>query len=207
MAKNPKNNEVEENVEKEDVVEKPKKVTKKPQKKTMKDLRKILADAEVVVENNDNAQLFFKSKRGFEELDLPQHGDTAIISMDLLHQIKTTAKNFFEKYWIVLLDVYADDDSITLEDVYEYLGIQKLYKEIETPNNDFFNDMLIDYSLDKFEKTLSKMNINLAKQLANRAVVLAKEGTFRDSTKMNMIEETVKVDFLFEDIRNSKKKK
>ena len=49
-------------------------------------------------------------------------------------------KDYFDRYWILIVDVFCDDDSIEVEDVYDYIGIAKLYQNIESPNQDFFDE-------------------------------------------------------------------
>lgn len=193
----------------EGVVEKPKakktttkKKTTKPQpkKKTKAELRKILKDSEAVIVNNFGVKLRYEDNNGFE-LELLSYGDTDVVEIEELRKMHVKKKAFFNNYWILITDVICDDESVTLEDVYEYIGITKLYKEFENPNNEFFEDLLIDSSLDEFKNVLNHMNKELITQLFVRATELYKQQEFRDSLKIMSLEEKVGREDCFKDIK------
>lgn len=193
----------------EEVVEKPKakktttkKKTTKPQpkKKTKAELRKILKDSEAVIVNNFGVKLRYEDNNGFE-LELLSYGDTDVVEIEELRKMHVKKKAFFNNYWILITDVICDDESVTLEDVYEYIGITKLYKEFENPNNEFFEDLLIDSSLDEFKNVLNHMNKELITQLFVRATELYKQQEFRDSLKIMSLEEKVGREDCFKDIK------
>lgn len=193
----------------ERVVEKPKakktttkKKTTKPQpkKKTKAELRKILKDSEAVIVNNFGVKLRYEDNNGFE-LELLSYGDTDVVEIEELRKMHVKKKAFFNNYWILITDVICDDESVTLEDVYEYIGITKLYKEFENPNNEFFEDLLIDSSLDEFKNVLNHMNKELITQLFVRATELYKQQEFRDSLKIMSLEEKVGREDCFKDIK------
>lgn len=193
----------------EEVVEKPKakktttkKKTTKPQpkKKTKAELRKILKDSEAVIVNNFGVKIGYNSGDGFE-LELLSYGDTDVVEIEELRKMHVKKKAFFNNYWILITDVICDDESVTLEDVYEYIGITKLYKEFENPNNDFFEGLLIDSSLEEFKNVLNHMNKELVTQLFVRATELYKAKKFRDSLKIMELEEKVGREDCFKDIK------
>lgn len=195
-------------IEEEEVVEKPKAkktITKKkakpqPKKKTKAELRKILKDSEAVIVNNFGVKLRYEDNNGFE-LELLSYGDTDVVEIEELRKMHVKKKAFFNNYWILITDVICDDESVTLEDVYEYIGITKLYKEFENPNNEFFEDLLIDSSLDEFKNVLNHMNKELITQLFVRATELYKQQEFRDSLKIMSLEEKVGREDCFKDIK------
>lgn len=199
-----------ENIQEEvqEVVEKPKakKTTKKkttkptPKKKTKAELRKILKEAQAVVVNNFGVKLRYDSREGFE-FELLSYGDTDIVEIEELRKMHVKAKAFFNNYWILITDVICDDDSVTLEDVYEYIGISKLYKEFENPDNDFFEDLLLESSLDEFKNILNHMNKELITQLFVRATELYQEKRFYDGLKIMELEEKVGRPDVFRDFK------
>lgn len=193
----------------EEVVEKPKvkkttttkkKAKPQPKKKTKAELRKILKDSEAVIVNNFGVKLRYEDSNGFE-LELLSYGDTDVVEIEELRKMHVKKKSFFNNYWILITDVICDDESVTLEDVYEYIGITKLYKEFENPDNDFFEDLLIDSSLDEFKNVLNHMNKELVTQLFVRATELYKQQEFRDSLKIMHLEEKVGREDCFKDIK------
>ena len=197
MAENKVNEEVKEEVKKP--------TTKRgrktqPKKKSKAELRKILKDAEAVVINNFGVKVKYEDNNGFE-LELLSYGDSEIVEVEELRKMHVRKKSYFNNYWILITEVICDDESVTLEDVYEYIGISKLYKEFANPNNEFFTDLLLDTSLDEFEKVLNTMNKELVFQLFLRATELYQEKELNDFFKIRAIENKVGRPDVFQDIK------
>ena len=197
MAENKVNEEVKEEVKKP--------TTKRgrktqPKKKSKAELRKILKDAEAVVINNFGVKVKYEDNNGFE-LELLSYGDSEIVEVEELRKMHVRKKSFFNNYWILITEVICDDESVTLEDVYEYIGISKLYKEFANPDNEFFTDLLLDTSLDEFEKVLDNMNKELIFQLFLRATELYQRKELNDFFKIRAIENKVGRPDVFQDIK------
>lgn len=163
------------------------KKTKKAKKKTKAELRKALEGAEAVIINNDGYVIGYSDNNGIE-FQLQSKGDSEILEVEDLRKMHLRKKDFFNKYWILIVDVICDDPDITLEDVYDYIGIGKLYKDFENPDEDFFDDMLLETTVKEFKEVLEKMNNALVLQLFNRAVELYKKEEFTDSFKIKALE-------------------
>lgn len=191
---------------KEEVVEQPKKTTKKkttkttPKKKTKAQLRKILREAEAVVVNNFGLKLRYESNDGFE-LELLSYLDTDVVEIEELRKMHVKKKAFFNNYWILITEVVCDDETVTLEDVYEYIGISKLYKEFKNPNDEFFEKLLLEVPFSEFKQMLEKLNKELIVQLFVRATELYKERRLNDSFKIAEIERLVGREDCFKDIK------
>ena len=197
MAENKVNEEVKEEVKKP--------TTKRgrktqPKKKSKAELRKILKDAEAVVINNFGVKIKYEDNNGFE-LELLSYGDSEIVEVEELRKMHVRKKSYFNNYWILITEVICDDESVTLEDVYEYIGISKLYKEFANPDNEFFTDLLLDTSLDEFEKVLNNMNKELIFQLFLRATELYQRKELNDFFKIRAIENKVGRPDVFQDIK------
>ena len=197
MAENKVNEEIKEEVKKP--------TTKRgrktqPKKKSKAELRKILKDAEAVVINNFGVKVKYEDNNGFE-LELLSYGDSEIVEVEELRKMHVRKKSYFNNYWILITEVICDDESVTLEDVYEYIGISKLYKEFANPDNEFFTDLLLDTSLDEFEKVLNTMNKELVFQLFLRATELYQEKELNDFFKIRAIENKVGRPDVFQDIK------
>lgn len=197
MAENKVNEEVKEEVKKP--------TTKRgrktqPKKKSKAELRKILKDAEAVVINNFGVKVKYEDNNGFE-LELLSYGDSEIVEVEELRKMHVRKKSYFNNYWILITEVICDDESVTLEDVYEYIGISKLYKEFANPDNEFFTDLLLDTSLNDFEKILDNMNKELVFQLFLRATELYQEKELNDFFKIRAIENKVGRPDVFQDIK------
>lgn len=179
-----------------------KKAVKQPEKLTTAQKRKILKDAEVVIINNSGAFVFYKDNNLGIEIELPSYGDRDIVEIEVVRRMAIKSKDFFEKYWILIVDFICEDDRVELEDVYEYLGISKYYKGMEDlPNGDFFDGLLLEDSARSFSKYVEKLNPKLMTQLCNRAITLYQEGKFDSSQKINVIEEKINREHFFDDIR------
>lgn len=197
MAENKVNEEVKEEVKKP--------TTKRgrktqPKKKSKAELRKILKDAEAVVINNFGVKVKYEDNNGFE-LELLSYGDSEIVEVEELRKMHVRKKSYFNNYWILITEVICDDESVTLEDVYEYIGISKLYKEFANPDNEFFTDLLLDTSLNDFEKILDNMNKELVLQLFLRATELYQKKELNDFFKIRAIENKVGRPDVFQDIK------
>ena len=197
MAENKVNEEIKEEVKKP--------TTKRgrktqPKKKSKAELRKILKDAEAVVINNFGVKVKYEDNNGFE-LELLSYGDSEIVEVEELRKMHVRKKSYFNNYWILITEVICDDESVTLEDVYEYIGISKLYKDFANPDNEFFTDLLLDTSLDEFEKVLNNMNKELVFQLFLRATELYQEKELNDFFKIRAIENKVGRPDVFQDIK------
>lgn len=198
MAENKVNEEVKEEVKK--TTTKRSKKTQ-PKKKSKATLKKLLKDAEAVVINNFGVKVKYEDNNGFE-LELLSYGDSEIVEVEELRKMHVRKKSFFNNYWLLITEVICDDESVTLEDVYEYIGISKLYKEFANPDNEFFTDLLLDTSLDEFEKILDNMNKELVFQLFLRATELYQRKELNDFFKIKAIENKVGRPDVFQDIKN-----
>lgn len=198
MENQEKNQEVEQEVKKTTK----KKTTKKTEskKKTKAQLKKVLQNAEVVVVNNFGVTIGYDNNNGFE-LELETYGDTDIVEVEELRKMHVKKKAFFNNYWILIIDIICDDETITLEDVYEYIGISKLYDTVKNPNEDFFNKLLLESSFNEFKNLIEKLNKALVNQLFIRATELYQQGKFRDSYKIMEIERLVGREDCFKDYK------
>ena len=198
MAENKVNEEVKEEVKKT-TTKRGKKT--QPKKKSKATLKKLLKDAEAVVINNFGVKVKYEDNNGFE-LELLSYGDSEIVEVEELRKMHVRKKSYFNNYWLLITEVICDDESVTLEDVYEYIGISKLYKEFANPDNEFFTDLLLDTSLDEFEKILDNMNKELVFQLFLRATELYQRKELNDFFKIKAIENKVGRPDVFQDIKN-----
>lgn len=178
-----------------------KKVNAKPKKKTKAQLKKILKEAEVVVMNNFGVKIRYEGNDGFE-LELLSHLDSDIVEVEELRKMHVKKKAFFNNYWLLITEVICDDEDVTLEDVYEYIGISKLYKDIENPDNDFFENLLLEVPFNRFKEILKNLNKQLVVQLFVRATELYKEKRLFDSFKITEIEKLVDREDCFKDIKS-----
>lgn len=182
-----------------------KETTKK--KLTKSEIKLLLKTAEIDIVSNDKAQLVYKCPRTFQEIYLDEYGDTESVSIDLLQSMKSKARDFFSKYWIVLESVYVpnSDADVTVEDVYNYLGLSSVYENIKDFDEDYFNNIL-KLPFDDFKVRVENMDKGLLGQLISIAVELYQNNDFNDAGKMLLMEDITDNEYLFKE-SNLKTKK
>ena len=196
MSENNEKNIIEEEV----VEEKPKKKTTKKKSLTKAQLRKILKESECIIINNTNAKVAYRGDNF--SFELSEYADEDVVEIECLRKMHVKHKSYFNKYWILITDVYCDDERVALKDVYEYIGIEKCYfGEFKNPNGDFFDKVLLKDGLREFERILNSMNKELITQLFSRACTLYKEGKFDSAKKIQLIEEKIGREDCFRDIK------
>lgn len=185
--------------------------TKKNTKRkiTKSEMRRILADAEFDVISNDNALLFYRCSRTGQELTLAKYGDRDSISFDMLSTMKQSARNFLEKYWIIIEDIYIpnSDVVVTVEDVYEYLGLSNVYKEINKcfDSVDNLEYLLLETDNETFDKQVEAMDKKMFNQLVALAIELFNAKKLVDQNKIMLIKSYAGDEYLFEQETKNKK--
>lgn len=173
----------------------------KEKKLTLNQKRKLLKEAEIIIVNNHGGYLYYRDDVLGIEIELPEYGDTDYVEAEVLRKMNMKSKTFFEKYWLLVVDFNCEDDRVKLEDVYEYLGISKYYKDVKLPNEEFFDRLLLKANNRDFRKHLDKMNGALITRLCARAIDLYKCGKFENSNKINVIEEKIGREGYFQDVK------
>lgn len=192
---------------KEEVVEV---INEQPKRrKTLRELRRLLnRDTEVLVMNNTQGTFYYYCPKTHMSIRLEEFGDSEIVTMEVLEGMKNRGKSIFKNYYLVILDVYPEEnlvDEIDVSDVLTYLGISDLYETINDElekygdiySDEFFDSLLLDKDLDDFKRILDKMHLGLARRLATRAHVLFKDKEFDSGNKMNLIQDKIGVEDLF----------
>lgn len=187
-----------------------KKSESKTKKLTKSELKTILKTADIDIVSNDKAQLVYKCPITFQEIYLDEYGDTESVTIDVLQTMKSKAKDFLRKYWIIIEDVYVpnSDVEVTVEDVYGYLGLSNVYANIKDFNSDYLDNILLKDRIEKFEERLQNMDKKLVTQLTSRAVELYQQGEFTNSGKMLILEDLTDNEYLFKesDLKTKKRK-
>lgn len=195
-------------IEKETMEESVEKETVKEVKKlTKSELKLILKTADIDVVSNDKAQLIYKCPVTFQELFLEEYGDVESVSIDLLQSMKSKARDFFRKYWIIIEDVYVPNSEVdvTVEDVYNYLGLSDVYKNIKEFGVNYL-DSILELDTDSFNKKINEMDKKLLTQLISRAIALYQDDKFNDSSKMLILEDLMDNEYLFKESKMKTKK-
>lgn len=159
-----------------------------------KELRKRARDIEVEVLNMTNGEFFYKCRKTKEELNLMERGNTDIVTLEFLLNMKNQHRALLERLDIVIIDVYDDFD---LSDILEYLGLNKIYED-EKYDVDYVEEAINDMDSQEFSELIDNANIGLVVKIAERGIQLAKEGGFDSYFKRSCVAKRLGKDDLFE---------
>ena len=174
-------------------VAKTKKETKVKKSISIKnELKKKSKEIEVEVMNITDGSIYYREKEG-NELDIEYTGDTDVVSLKFLENIKTR-RDMLEKLYVSICDVY--DEDYTVEDIVSYLGLTDLYSKIQL-NLEGVDEVLENSSIEEFESLLKESNNVMVARLCERAAKLAKENRFDSNYKRMMLEEITGNQYIF----------
>lgn len=155
-----------------------KKTTKaKPKQKTRKqlvmELRKIQDEVIVEIYNISAMTCSYINRNGIPYFTI-EPSEYAEVTLEELYEVASKTKGFFSDYSIIVTDVLSDDCS--LDDVMVYLGLDKIYKDVDGLNSDFINEILelddsdFEYEIDR----IKNKNKTLVQAIASKAIYLTK---------------------------------
>lgn len=142
--------------------------------------RKIPLDELVPVASNCMTPLIYVSTRqnGYK-VEWENYGDVDYMAISELIAMRGSQRRFFTDNWIVV-----EDGEYTAEEVYERIGVTKLYEDVVTPET--IRDLLNE-SVANINKRMSKMPDGLKQTVYNYAVKLKDEGEFDSIKKFELI--------------------
>lgn len=159
---------------------------------------KIKKDTEIIVMNNcSNGSFFYRCPVTKMPVEFDEFGQETDITFEMLDVMQRQKRGILEKYWIIPIDVNSDE--VTIEEVLEVLGIQRLYTE-DMFYSDNLDYILLDTKLDKFENMMEGINVKYAEMLAERAISLANQNRFSNISKMKILANKVGNKELFANI-------
>lgn len=171
--------------------EKPVKETRRTSSRRRVQLPK---DMECVVTSLCNGELVYRDRRTSRLFEFPELGDSEIMTIEELSTMKNLARKFFKNSYVTVVDVL--DNEYTLEDVYEYLQI-KTNTEILCAED--MDDIILDMDVNDFRTILqNRKEGGLRQRIVERAMKLYEDGEFNDYSKMKIIKDITKLDYLFE---------
>lgn len=190
IAKTKKTEVINENIAQDE--EKPVKETKRASSRRRR--VQIPKEVECVVMSLCNGEVVYRDKRTSRLFEFPELGDSEIMTIEELSTMKNLARKFFRNTYITIVDVL--DDEYTLEDVYEYLQINTNTEILCAEDMD---DIILDMDVDDFRTILqNRKEGGLRQRIVERAMKLYEDGEFNDYTKMKIIKDVTKLDYLFE---------
>jgi len=160
---------------------------------------KIERDLEVKFMNNLDGGFNHVDDKTQSYYRLENYGDFDYITVDELMRMKNKYPKVLNEFWILLTEV--EDDDIELEDVLKYLQLDKVYSTIIPPKT--VEKLLLQDSIEVFEKALDNMDNLMIEKIAERAVGLFKEKQFSDRWKMDALAKKLNNDYLFDDLKKA----
>jgi len=127
--------------------------------------------------NTTTGKVLYKSKKTGAEWVLTEYGDTDQIEVSELITMKNAHPRYLKEPWLMILD----------DDVVNYLGLSKLYKNVLDPDE---LDELFKISNKKFEKILKDAPRGMKQLIVGTAKQKLENGTFDSIKKKELIEET-----------------
>ena len=171
-------------------------VKKKTKRELRNELKKLKHDIDVEIVSLSTGRVSYTNREGDVIFDLNNFGDKDIVDLGEIYRLASKHKNYFERHYIAIVDVYHDD--YDLEDILEFLGITELYSNIENYDENYIHEILMNMDNYDFEKTVSVNNRYLADRLADRAKFLYRKDKFYDMSKAKVLADRLNTYDLFE---------
>lgn len=115
----------------------------------------------------------YMNKSGVSYFDLDA-GESEILSLKLVKEICTKSISFFKDYILTISDVFTDDFDI--DNIFMYLGLDRVYKDIENYDTDFLKELILENEISEFENVLKKHDKKFTKMIACKMVQLYRMG-------------------------------
>ena len=155
-----------------------KKTTKaKPQQRTKKqltmELRKKQDEIIVEIYNISAMTCSYVNRMGIPYFTV-EPNEYAEVTLEELYEVTSRTKGFFSNYSLIVTDVLSEECS--LDDVMVYLGLDRMYKDVDGLNSDFINEILeLDDSdfEDEIDRIKNKNKV-LVQAIASKAIYMTK---------------------------------
>ena len=162
-------------------------------------IKKVSKSTEVVVMNNTNGMLYFPTKT--KDLDIRTGGDTDIVTVEELQEIKNKSKSMFAKFYLVPVDVI--DEGVALEEVIVYLGLDTIYNK-DNLNMEEYMDNVINSTPEQFLRYMETLSQNVIESIAEKIADMYMNDEFDSSRKQQMLCDRLNNQYFFEDLKAQK---
>ena len=149
--------------------------------------------------NNTNGMLYFPTNT--KDLEIRTGGETDIVSVEELQEIKNKSKSMFAKFYLVPVDVI--DEEITLEEVVVYLGLDTIYNK-DNLNMEEYMDNVINSTPEQFLRYMETLNQNVIESIAEKIADMYMNDEFDSSRKQQMLCDRLNNQYFFEDLKAQK---
>lgn len=119
--------------------------------------------------------VLYMNKMGQTYFDLDL-GESEIISLAMMKEICSKSLGFFKDFAITITNIFLEDvEGIEEEDIITYLGLDRVFKDIDDYDTDFIKEFVLDSDVEDFEETLNKKGRKFTKMIACKMIQLYKE--------------------------------
>lgn len=140
-----------------------------------------------VMNNSASGDVKYVCKVTGTSFEMGEFGQTEPIPLDTLKSMVNKKSRMIFDYWIIPIDIYSDDETITLEEALEYLKVKNLYTG-EMFNEDNIDYMILQTKTKQLESVLKSYDEKYKQRMVERALELIKSGELNDSAKQRVFE-------------------
>lgn len=179
----------------EPIKEKP--VKKKLNKSQISNLlKKHENDINVEVLNIGIGSVLYMNKMGQTYFDL-ELGESEIVSLGMIKEVCGRSMGFFKDFAITITNIFLEDvEGITNQDVITYLGLDRVFKDVEGYDTDFVKEFVLNSDEQEFEKELKKKGRKFTKMIACKMIQLYQDGEDIDRNKEIIVKDLLELESL-----------
>lgn len=174
-----------------------KEVEQKPKKRTksqiLNDLKVRENEINIEILNIGIGRARYINKSGITYFDL-EMGESDLLSLKLVKEIATKSMSFFRDFIITVSNVFPED--ISVDDVLMYLGLDKVYKNIDNYDCDFLSELILDEDTYEFESKLKESKKSFVVMIGCKMIQLYRSGEEISREKERIVCEILKIDNL-----------
>lgn len=169
---------------------------KKTKSQIFNELKKNESNINVEIQNIGVGSVCYMNRMGQTYFDLDL-GGSDIISLGFVKEVCMKSIGFFRDFAITITNIFLDEvEDITQEDVLAYLGLDKVYKDIENYDTDFIKEFILDSDAYEFEKELKRKGSQYTKMIACKMIQLYQSGEDITRDKESIVCRILEVDKL-----------
>lgn len=159
-------------------------------------LKKHENDINVEVLNIGIGSVLYMNKMGQTYFDLDL-GESEIISLGMMKEVCGRSMGFFKDFAITITNIFLEEvEDVTHQDVITYLGLDRVFKEIDEYDTDFIRDFILESDEEEFEKELKKKGRRFTKMIACKMIQLYQDGEDIDRGKEIIVKDLLELESL-----------
>jgi len=130
----------------------------------------------IPVMNITNGPLLYKSLKTGMSVKFEQYGDVEYLEVGELLTMRSSQKRYLEEPWMLIMD----------EEIVNYLGLDKLYKKLISPQN---VDKIFTFDQPTFQEIIENAPMGYNQLIISRAKQRLKDGSLDSLAKIKILEE------------------